>query len=110
MIKRIISSIILVIIFLTGCSSQQTPKISTDAENTIKKVSKIYGEISPKIKAIETTQEKNKNEPAYTVTLAGNFIYGPYKSKKLKFSVTKDGKKVWNLVGDGWYIPEVNIN
>lgn len=110
MIKRIISSIILAIIFITGCSSQQIPKISTDAENTIIKVSKIYGEISPKIKVIEATKEKSKNEPAYTVTLTGNFVYGAHKSQKLKFSITKDGKKVWNLIGDGWDIPEVNIN
>ncbi|WP_411682915.1 hypothetical protein [Clostridium thailandense] len=108
MIKRIISSIILVIIFITGCSSQQTPKISTDSENTIAKVSKTYGETSPKIKVIETTEEKN--EPAYTVTLTGNFVYGSHKSQKLKFSITKDGKKVWNLMGDGWDIPKVNIN
>ncbi len=109
MVKRNIISIILVIIFLTGCSSQQTPKVSTDVEHTIIKVSKLYGEEYPKVKVIETTKGKNTNEPIYIVSLTGNFIWGEYKSRKLQFSITKDGKKVWNLKAEGWDMPVVNI-
>jgi hypothetical protein len=106
-IKRLVCSIILVILIFTGCSSNQTSKISTEAENTVIKVSKIYGEQNPKITVLETTQEETKKEPMYIVSLTGNFQKGEQKSRRLQFSITEDGKKVWALTSDSWEENEI---
>lgn len=110
MIKRIISSILLIMLILTGCSSQQTSKITTEAVNTIYKVSNIYGERNPKIKLIDTTKDETTNKQMYIVSLNGNFVDGVHKSRKLEFSITEDGKKVWALTSDSWQVPDVKIN
>jgi PBP1b-binding outer membrane lipoprotein LpoB len=109
MVKRFIGSILLVIIIITGCSSNQTSKISTEAKNTIEKISKIYGEQNPEIVDIKTTEEETTKKPMYIVFLEGNFQKGNQKSKKLEFSMTEDGTKVWALTSDNWQENEVNV-
>jgi hypothetical protein len=109
--KRLIYLFLIAILFLTLCSiNNQATKISTDAENTILKVSKIYGEQNPKIINVRTTQEETTKRTMYIVSLQGNFQKGEQKSKKLNFSITKDGKKVWALTSDSWQENLVNIN
>jgi hypothetical protein len=102
MINRIAILIILVMLILTGCAKVPANKISTDAENTIKKISMIYGEPNPKITLIEVTKQENTFKPMYIVSIIGNFQEGEQKAKKLQFSITKDGKEVWAFESDGW--------
>lgn len=109
MIKRLIFSILFVTLFLTGCSNNKVPKISTNVENSIKKVAKIYGEQNPQIIEIKTTQEEATQKTMYIVFLKGNFQYGTQKSQKLEFSIAEDGKKVWALTSDNWQEPEINM-
>ena len=96
-------------LILTGCSSNKTPKISTEVENMIKKVSKIYGEHNPKIEEIKTAQEETTKKRIYFVVLKGNFQKGEHKSQKLEFSITGDAKQVWALTSDSWQETEVTI-
>lgn len=110
MVKRLISSILFAMLILAGCSSNKEPKISTDVENAIEKVSKIYGEQNPQIVEIKTAQEEVTKKSMYIVSLKGNFHNGTQKSQKLQFSITENGNKVWALTSDSWQEAEVNIS
>ena len=118
MIKWRISLLLLAMLILTGCSSSQTPKISsenlsafsTDAINAIKKVANIYGEQNPQIKRIKEDVEESSKKPMYIVFLEGNFQSGEQKSQKLEFSMTSDCKKIWALRFDNWVENEINIS
>ncbi|MFL0268169.1 hypothetical protein [Candidatus Clostridium radicumherbarum] len=102
MINRITIFIILVMLIFTGCAKVPTKKVSTEAENTIKKISMIYGEPNPEITLIEVTKQENTFKPMYIVSIIGKFQKGVQKAKKLQFSITKDGKEVWAFESDGW--------
>jgi hypothetical protein len=103
MIKKLITITLFIMLIFTGCA-----KVSKEAENTIYKVSMIYGEQNPQIKEIKTGEDETKN-PMYFVNLGGNFQKGVMKSRKLSFSMTTDGKMVWALTADTWQDEEVDI-
>lgn len=91
-------------------AAEKNMEISQEAESTIKKVANIYGEQNPQIKEITTTEEETTKRPMYIVFLEGNFQKGEQKSKKLKFSMTEDGTRVWALTSDNWQVNEVNLS
>lgn len=72
MVKRFAVSLLASILLLTGCSG----KLSTEAESSVKKVSKIYGEENPKIIEVHITQEKTTKKRMYIVSLEGSFKNG----------------------------------
>jgi hypothetical protein len=110
MFKKHIVLILIILITLVGCGSNQEPKLSADAKNIIKKVSEKYGEKNPKIVQINTTKEETTQKTMYIVYLKGDFKKGEQKSQNLEFSMTGDGKKVWALTSDSWQENEVNLN
>ena len=109
MFKKHIVLILIILITLVGCGSNQEPKLSVEAKNTIKKVSQIYGEKNPKIVQINTTKEETTKKIMYIVFLKGDFQKGEQKSQNLEFSITEDGKKVWAITSDSWQETEVNL-
>lgn len=119
MIKKLITLILFNVFVFTGCGVtkdttvsgvNQGITVSVEAENTIKKVAKIYDEQTPQITEIRIAQEETTRKPMYMVFLKGNFRKGEQKSQKLEFSMTEDGKKVWALTSDSWGENEINIS
>jgi hypothetical protein len=109
MMKRNIGLILITLMTLVGCGSNQEPKLSVEAKNTIEKVSQIYGEKNPKIVQINTTKEETTKKTMYIVFLKGDFQKEGQKSQNLEFSMTEDGKKVWAITSDSWQENEVNL-
>ncbi|MDF2556189.1 MAG: hypothetical protein K0R71_17 [Bacillales bacterium] len=113
MFKRLVSLLLLITLFLSGCSNNSTndstPKISSNAKNLIEKVSTIYGEPNPKIIMIKTAEEETMNKPMYVIFLEGNFQKGKLQSNKLEFSMLQDCSDVWALTSDKWQDDDVNF-
>jgi len=98
MVKRFSVLLILVLLsFITGCTSKQSAQNIEIPKAAIKEVATIYGENNPEIVRTTQTEEQASKKPMYCVFLKGNFHKGDLHANNLEFSIMANGQSVWAL-------------